>query len=496
MKKLPLTLIQIISIIIFAFGLFLHLEQPLLSAPSNKILTIQLDDNTINPITSEYIAQAIDKATDENYSLLVIQMDTPGGLLSSTRTIVKKILVAEIPVVIYISPSGSRAGSAGVFITYASHIAVMAPSTNIGAAHPVNIGGVKDPKRQNDWESVKELLSDFKEKTEKSQKESPEGEQEEAGKMNPEETQEGISPDTNPLNTKILQDTVAFIKTLAKTRDRNVEWAIESVVQSKSITNDEALEKGVIDYVARDMNELLQKINGHQVVLIGKTVTIDTTDAMIEKMEMDSRQRFFNILADPNIAYILMILGFYGLLFEVTHPGFGIPGVLGIIFLILAFYSMQTLPTNYAGLALIILGLTFLIAEAYVPGFGIFSFAGLVCLVLGSMMLFKSVDPIMKVSRSLIISFSLATTLITLLLLQMSIKSFKAKVISGSQGLVGSIAETKSDFTEQGKGKVFIHGELWDAQSTFKIKKGEEVLVKEVNGLKLIIEPLTKKEDV
>jgi membrane-bound serine protease (ClpP class) len=472
-------------------GLSLVISGPVHSDPANKILLLTLDDDTINPITSEYIGSSIDRAEEEGYHLVVLKLDTPGGLLSSTRSIVKRMLASRVPIVVYIAPHGSRAGSAGVFITYASHIAAMAPSTNIGAAHPVNIGGIKDTPGKRGWESLKEKLEDDQTKDEPR---SSSEEQSGPDKEKPSD-KKPMESDSHPMQTKILQDTVAFIKTLAKSKGRNVEWAVKSVVESESITNDEALEQGVVEYVANDLDELLEKINGQEVPVLDQTYVIDTADSAVEAFPMDARQKFFNVLANPNIAYILMILGFYGLLFEVTHPGFGIPGILGLIFIILAFYSMQTLPTNYAGLALLILGLIFLIAEAYVPGFGLFTFAGLVCLVLGSMILFKSVDPIMRVSKSLIISFSVATVLITLVLLHLSLRTFKAKVISGAQGLVGSVAETRTDFTDKGNGKVFIHGELWDACSTYRIKKGEEVLVKEVNGLKLIIEPMNKKED-
>lgn len=473
------------SMVLIIAGIYM-LPQGGISASNKKAMVIDLNDVTINPITSEYITDAIDKAETEGYSLIICRLDTPGGLLNSTRTIVKRILTSRVPFVTYISPGGSRAGSAGVFITYASHIAVMAPSTNIGAAHPVNIGGGHDTKKDNEWESLKDLLKD------KDATEDKESSKNSADQTAPETDQ--LPHDPNPMETKILEDTVAFIKTLAETKGRNVDWAVKSVAESKSITNEEALKIRVIDYIAKDMDSLLAQIHGRKVKLLDNEVEIDTKDIYVENYPMNGRQKFFNILADPNIAYILMILGFYGLLFEVTHPGFGIPGILGIVFLILAFFSMQTLPTNYAGLALIVLGLIFLIVEAYVPGFGLFAFAGFACLVLGSLFLFKTVDPIMKVSKSLILSFSLTTAAVTLLLLHLSLKTFKAKVISGSQGLMGEIGESKTDFDERGKGKIFVHGELWDAKSTYIIHKGEDIIVKEVDGLKLIVEPVEKKE--
>jgi len=479
-KSIPIT----VYLLILLTGALSLINSGYLSAAENQVHVIQLSDDTINPVTAEYIIKAIDEAHRDSAQCLIIKMDTPGGLLNSTRMIVKAMLTSDVPIVVYIAPSGSRAGSAGVFITYASHIAVMAPSTNIGAAHPVQMG-MKAPRKPGDWDELRELIDELRESKKNGSKEKKPAD--EATEEKP------LEADVDPMSSKILQDTVAFVKAIANERGRNVDWAVQSVVKSESITSEEALEKGVIDFIAKSDNELLDQLDGRTVSVDGNEVVLRTKNAVIKTVEMDVSQKFFNVLANPNIAYFLMILGFYGLLFEVTHPGFGVPGILGIVFLILAFYSMQTLPTNYAGLALMTLGVVLFIAELYTPTFGILTLGGLVCLVLGSMLLFESVDPIMRVSRSMIWSFSLTTAAITLFLLQSVLRSQRAKIKGGQEGLIGETAEVLRAIKPNGRGKVFVHGEIWNAFSSDFIKKGEEVIVSEVKGLTLKVDR-TQKE--
>ncbi len=240
-----------------------------------------------------------------------------------------------------------------------------------------------------------------------------------------------------------------------------------------------------VEFIAINDNDLLKQLDGHIVTIDDREITLQTKDAYVEFIDMDARQKFFNVLANPNIAYFLMIFGFYGLLFEVTHPGFGVPGILGIVFLILAFYSMQTLPTNYAGLALLILGLVLLVAEAYTSTFGILTLGGLTCMILGSMLLFESTDPIMRVSKSAILAFSLTTSALTLFLVRSVLRAHYAKVRGGQEGLIGSAGEAKTRFLAGKKGKVFVHGELWNAKSEEAISKGEEIIIEEIEGLNL-----------
>ncbi len=445
------------------------------------IYTIQLNDATVNPVTAEYIVKAIDKASQDNAECLILQLDTPGGLLNSTRLIVKKMLTSPVPIIVYIAPSGSRAGSAGVFIAYASHVTAMAPSTNIGAAHPVQMG--RPPSKESrDWEDLRELIEELKEKKAEQVQRSKKKTEPSKNQPSLEESKENESND-DPMESKILNDTTAFIRAIAVERNRNVEWAIESVTQSASITAQEALEKKVVEIIATDERDLLKQLEGRTINIDDRLVILHTAGATIQHIPMDMRQRFFNVLADPNIAYMLLILGFYGLLFEVTHPGSGVPGVLGAIFLIIAFYSMQTLPTNYAGLALLILGLVLLIAEAYTPAFGMLTVGGLICMALGSMLLFESVDPIMRVSKSLIIAFSLTTVGITLFLLRSILRVHKTKVMGGKEGLIDMIGVAQTNFSIKNPGKVLLHGEIWNAVSDQEIKKNEEVVILEVTGL-------------
>jgi len=454
---------------------------------SDKVYFIQLEDDTINPVTAEYIVDAIDQSYSDGAQALVIKMDTPGGLLSSTRLIVKHMLTAKIPVIVYIAPGGSRAGSAGVFITYASHLAAMAPSTNIGAAHPVQMGQGKK-NRSQDWQELRDLIETLKfsrdDKKDKSVKKSKKEDKEKANSTK--ETE--IVPDEDPMGSKILNDTVAFIKSIAKERNRNIEWAIDSVVKSASITDEEALEKGVIEFIAKSDTDLLKQVHGQIVTINDQEITLDTADASIEYIHMDVRQQFFNILANPNIAYFLMLLGFYGLMYEITHPGFGVPGILGLMFLILAFYSMQTLPTNYAGLALVGLGIVLFISEAYIPGFGLLTLGGVICMALGSMLLFESVDPIMRVSKSLVISMSVLTGGLGFLLAKMLFHDRNLKVKGGKEGIVGALGKVRTEIAPGKEGKVFVHGEIWNAVSDTKIKKGSKIVVKSIDGLTLTVE--------
>lgn len=438
---------------------------------ASMVHVIDLDDATINPVTAEYIMEAIDRAAAEEAECLVIRLDTPGGLLSSTRTIVKKILSAEVPVVVYIAPAGARAGSAGVFLTYASHVAAMAPSTNIGAAHPVQMG--QKEERRNTWQDFKEAFFPGKESEEKEA--TPEKE------AAPEETEQ--KEDIGVMEGKILKDTIAFIRAIAKERNRNVEWAVASVIESESITAEEALEKNVVEIIAADIDDLLQQLDGRSVEVAGREVTLSTAKADVIPVPMDLRQKILNILANPNIAYIFMILGFYGLLYEVTHPGIGVPGVMGLIFLILAFYAMQMLPTNYAGVALIALSVVLFITEAYVPGLGLLTLGGIIAMVLGSILLFDSPTSTMRVSYGLILPLTGTTALITIFLVRLVLKTHKLTAMTGQKGLVGEKGVVRMTIKKGKEGKVFVHGELWNAVADEDVKEGEKVEVVDIQDM-------------
>ena len=452
------------KIAIFSFFLviaisFLFFPSKSFPQAANEIFILDLNDVTINPVTADYLIHGIDQAQKEDADCLIVKLDTPGGLLDSTHKIVKKILSSKVPIVVYISPSGARAGSAGVFITYASHLAAMAPSTNIGAAHPVEFGG-KNPLDKG-FKKIDQPLKESKDEEEKD-----------------------ISDD-DPMKSKILNDTVAFIKAIAQKRKRNVEWAVKSVTQSDSITETEALEKKVIELIAKDEKDLLDQLDGKTVEIDGNAVILRTQDAVIRYVNMDFRQKFFNILANPNIAYIFLILGFYGLLYEITHPGFGMPGIVGAILLILSFFSMQLLPTNYAAVALIMLAVGLFIAEANTAGLGFLTAGGLLSMILGSMLLFDSPIPMMRVSISLVAGLSITTAVITIFLVRVVLRSHHRKVLSGKEELIGEEGIVYSETVSEKGGKVFVHGEIWNARADEKIKKDEKIKVVALKDLNM-----------
>jgi len=412
-----------------AFLLALFLVQ----TPSPRIFSTEVQ-GVIGPVVAEFLTKTIDRAEKEGAQMLVINLDTPGGLDESMRIIVKKMLNARIPICVYVAPPGARAASAGVFITAAAHVAAMAPGTNIGSAHPVSMGQKMD----------------------------------------------------STMIEKVTNDAVAYIKSIARKRDRNEKWLERSVRESESITSEEALKLGVIDLVARDLNELLKKLDGRKIALDGDTVLLRTAEAEVVEVKMGLRERLLSILTNPNIAYILLILGFYGLFFELSHPGAILPGVVGAISIILAFYSLQTLPVNYAGLLLIVLAMALFFAELHIQSHGLLGLGGAVSFFLGSLMLFGSNAPFLRISMGLILAVTGITALFFLFILAKAILALKRKPTTGAEGLIGS----KGFVTQPirgGRGTVMVHGELWQARSDEDIEKGEEVEVTGAEGLTLIV---------
>jgi len=389
-------------------------------------------DGVINPGSAEFIQKSIHKANDKKYEALVIELDTPGGLDASMRSIVKEMIGSEVPVIVFVSPSGSRAASAGAFITLAAHIAAMSPGTNIGAAHPVGIG----------------------EKMDKTMAE------------------------------KATNDAVAYIKSLAEKSGRNAQWAEDAVRKSISSTETEALQLKVIDLITKDINSLLADIDGKKVRTVSGEKILSTKNASVVREELGLRHRILNLISDPNVAYILMLLGFYGLFFELTNPGSLFPGVIGGICLILAFYAFQTLPVNYAGLLLIILAIILFILEIKIISHGVLTIGGIVAMTIGSLMLFESPAPFMKLSLAVILPAVVMTTLFFTILIGLAYKAYKRKPITGSEGLLGSYGIAATDISREG-GRVTIHGEIWSSYSEDAIDKGKRIIVEEVSGLKL-----------
>ncbi len=451
-------IIPVVVFLVFTTGLSSQ-EKP------EPVYLVTIDDYIINPVVEEYISNAI-RSAQRDGQCLIIQLDTPGGLLSSTRKIVKEIMASKVPVVVYVSPKGARAGSAGVFITISSHIAAMAPSTNIGAAHPVQMG-----ERKSTSDIIKEIIKYFK-KTEEA-------------KTRKKKKVETPREEKDIMSEKIMSDTLAWVSTIARTRKRNADWARKSVLESASATETEALDLGVIDLVAEDVDDLLIKIDNRRVKIDDKIVKLRTKDAKIVKIDLDKRQQFLNVITNPTIAYMLMILGFYGLLFEFTHPGVGFPGIAGTIAIILGFYGLHTLPTNYAGVALIILAFILFIAEMQVQGFGLLALGGIISMVLGSVILIDSPYAFMRISLKVILPVVVATAAITTFLAAVVIRTHMRRVKTGAEGLIGEQGKVIKSLKP--KGKVFIHGEVWNAISKEPINKGGTIEVIRVEGMRLIV---------
>lgn len=416
-------------------------EAPAQRRQAESVHVIKVE-GIINPVSSEFITTSLDKAEDAGAHCLIVALDTPGGLLESTRQITKRILAAQIPVVIYVYPQGARAASAGVFIAYSAHLAAMAPSTNIGAAHPVNIGG-------------------------------------------------GGGADTSSVMTdKITNDAVAQIKALAEKRGRNVEWAEKAVRESVSITETEALELNVINFIAPSVDSLLKQMDGTEVQVAGERVTLQTADAKIVLREMNWRYKILDQISNPNVAYILLMLGIYGIFFELSNPGAIFPGVVGAIFLILAFYSLQTLPVNYAGLLLILLAILLFILEVKVTSYGLLTIGGIISMVLGSLMLIEQPPeefaPVLSISLTLIIAVVALTAAFFLFAFGMAFRTHRRQVTTGEEGIINEIGVAQSRIAPQGN--VAVHGEIWRAVSEQPIKKGERVRVVGVKGLTLTVE--------
>lgn len=404
----------------------------------SKVLLIKID-GVIGPPAQEFILNSIEKAEDNGVECLIIQMDTPGGLDKSTREIIQGILASRVPVVLYVAPSGSRAGSAGVYIAMACHVVSMAPGTNIGAAHPVALG------------------------------------------MG--------SPDSADVSLeKATNDAAAFMRSLAEMRNRNVEWAEKSVRESISSTEKEALESNIIDFISVDINDLLKKLNGLEVEIEEETFILETAYAEVIEEDMPWNLRILDIITDPNIAYILMLLGMYGLMFELYNPGSILPGVVGVISIVLAFFALQTLPVNFAGLILILFSMILFILELKIVSHGMLTVGGIISLILGSIMLFDSPLPYLRVSWTVIIPAVILTVLFFAVAIGLGLRAQARKVSTGYEGLVDEEGVAITDIKETGK--VRVHGEIWKACSDEKIKKGDEIKVVKMEKLKLTVKKI------
>lgn len=400
-------------------------------------------DGAIGPATADYVTEGIHAAEARHAELIILEMDTPGGLSDSMRSINKAILASTVPVVTYVAPSGSRAASAGTYILYASNIAAMAPATNLGAATPVQLAG--------------------------------------GSSSTP------AKPETAE-QRKVLNDAVAYIRGLAQQRGRNADWAEQAVRNAASLTDEEALKQHVIDLVADDVPALLAQLNGRQVITAAGTLTLDTSGIVVREYQRGFRVKFLEVLTDPTLAYILLMIGIYGLVFEGFHPGGVLPGVVGAIALLLALYAFHLLPVNFAGLALIILGIIMFVTETFVHAYGTLSIGGLAAFVFGSIMLMNTSVPGFQVPVGLISGVSVAAAIIIIVTLWIAVRAHRKPVVSGTEELESSEGRAISDFTN-GTGQIMIHGEIWNAESDTNIRAGDSVKVLRRDGLKLIVVP-------
>jgi membrane-bound serine protease (ClpP class) len=404
---------------------------------AQKVLSVTID-GSINPASASYIERGIKKAEKENAQCLIINLNTPGGLLKSTRVIVGAMMESRVPIVVYVTPPGAHAGSAGVFITMAAHIAAMAPATNIGAAHPVSGNGA--------------------------------------------------SMDTT-MNRKATNDAVAFIRTIAEKRNRNADWAEQAVRNSESVTGIIAVQKNIVDLVATSTQELLKMIDGREVQLSRKTTSLKTATTPVEYVDMTLGEKLMNIFSDPNIAYVLLMIGFYGILFELYNPGAIFPGVVGGIALILGLYALNSLPLNYAGLALIIFGILLLVLEIKITSYGLLTVGGVASLVLGSLMLIREdpTFPLLKLSLMVILTTVGLTVLFFLFILGAGVKALKLKPVTGVEGFIGETGFVMQELNPIGT--VHVHGEIWQAESiSGRIEKGAEIRVLSEKSFRLKVE--------
>jgi membrane-bound serine protease (ClpP class) len=427
-----------------------------------KVVVLELR-GALGVATADYLISGIEHAEATGAELVIIDMDTPGGLMAPMRDIIQAILNSSVPVATYVAPEGARADSAGTYILLASHIAAMAPTTHLGAATPVSLTGDNVTPEEDAEDATKEETTD-------------DGEQPEA------DPQAGTS-----MERKVLNDAIAYIRGLAERHGRNADWAEDAVRDAATLTAGEALEQNVIEFIANDHAALLEMIDGHEVEIDGETVTLETSNVVIETYEANWRIKILSAVASPEIVLILGMIGLYGLMYEGWNPGAVIPGVVGVICLLLAAYGLQVLPVNYAGLALIIVGLALMTAEAFAPSFGALGLGGVAAFVFGSIMMFDSGIPGFGISLTFVITIAVLAALLVIWMVSFILKLRRRGAVSGTDSIIGGVGVAMSDFS--GEGKVWLEGESWAARSRTPVTKDQEVIVKKMVGLTLEIEP-------
>jgi len=441
-------------------------------------------EGALGVATAEYIVDGIDDAQAQNANLVIIRMDTPGGLMEPMRDIVQSILGSSVPVVTYVSPGGARADSAGTYILLASHIAAMAPTTHLGAATPVSLMG-------DDAKDEPEPDNPLMPRLPSEDDETDSGETDDTAES--EATEESKPPiPGGAMDRKVMNDAIAYIRGLAEAHGRNADWAEDAVRSAATLTANEALEKNVIDLIADNQAELLAAVHGREVRVNNQPYTIDAESLTVEKVEPGWRLKVLGAIASPEIAILLLMVGLYGLLFEGYNPGAIIPGVAGVICLLLAAYALQVLPVNYVGLALILVGLALITAEAFVPSFGALGIGGIAAIIFGSIMMFDSGIPGFGISISFVIGMGLVAGLLLLWLVGVLVKARQQGAVSGKDRIIGGHGVAMESFTD--KGKVWLEGEAWSATSKGPVEKGQTVIVRNLDGLVLRVDPVPESD--
>ena len=420
-------------------------------------------NGAIGPAVSDFIERGIERAAADGNQAVILRIDTPGGLDTSMRVIIKSILASPVPVIVYVAPSGARAASAGTYILYASHYAAMAPATNLGAATPIPIGPGMTPSGDDKGNS---------------------------GNKDSEDTGDGDKEPVSPqkaMGRKVINDAVAYIRGLAELRGRNAEWAEKAVRLGASLSADEALAQNVIDAMAKDIDELLAKLDGRKIQIRDTELTLDTGDWTIETVQPDWRSKLLAVLTNPNIAYILMLLGIYGLIFELYNPGAVIPGIVGAISLVLALYAFHVLPVNFAGVALILIGVALIVTELFLPSFGAIGIGGVVAFIIGSIILMDTDVEGYTVSMPLVITVGGAAAALFTATVLLAVRQRKSPIVSGREEMIGATAEALDSFSESGQ--VRAHGEIWSARVSEPVARGQSLRIKNIDGLTLEVEP-------
>ena len=441
-------------LLLVALALFSAIVAASAESSSGEAYLMRLE-GPIGPASASYIADGLERARSSNAELVILSIDTPGGLDTSMRGIIQDILAMPIPVAAYVHPSGARAASAGTYILYASHFAVMTPGTNIGAATPIQIGAVPTP---------------------------------ETGDGN----QDGSSP-TNAAERKAVNDSVAYIRSLAEMRGRNADWGEKAVREAASLSADAALELGVIDIVAPNLASMLEQLDGRMVMIDGENFTVATSGISITEIEADWTTQLLATITNPNVALILLMIGIYGLIFEFLNPGALVPGTIGAISLLIAFYALAVLPVDMVGLALILLGIGLMVGEAFAPSFGILGIGGIIAFTIGATMLFDTDIPEFRVNWSVIAALAVFSVGVLVLVLRVGLRSFGRRVVSGAEELIGASA-TVLDW-DDGKGHVFVHSERWNAQGPADLGEGQVVVINGMKGLQLTVSRSQQRED-